>query len=111
MRDFAATQEDAVVDGDVAIVDPEVDVCAAAMVPARKESLEADDTVLVCGLDTAQPDRILDGLSAFVERGLGVQVLFGPAGVDAHGIGVPDIDVNIWDRFTCFDIKNSNVEA
>lgn len=81
------------------------------MVPAGKESLKADDAVLVRSLDTAQPDRILNGLAALVERRFGVQVLFGPAGVDAHGIAVPDVNVDIGDGLAGINVKYGDVEA
>lgn len=67
MRNFAAAEENAVVDGNVAVVDAQMDVRASTVVPAGEESLKADDAILARSLNTAQPDRVLDRLAALVE--------------------------------------------
>lgn len=69
-----------------------VDVGGTAGVVAREDRLHIDNTVLVTGLDTAEPGGVDVGLIG------GVTVTAGnDTGVDTGGVAVPEIGVDIGD--------------
>lgn len=87
------------------VVDHQVDVGGTGGVVAGEDGLELGNTILIGGLDAAEPGLVDVGLVG------GVTVTAGDdAGVDTGGVAVPHLKVDIGDRLASVDVDDLVVE-
>lgn len=67
MRSLSIAEQDTLLNGDVSIVNSNVDMSASTVIPARHDGIELRDTLLVCLLNASEPSRVFNWIATFHE--------------------------------------------